>query len=353
MKTNDRRNRSRWTPGELRLAGAAGVIAALTFSLAACGSSSPGTAATAATASGQPAAITVQLDYLENTQFGGSFIADSDGYYKAGGLGVTLLPDGSNAAVEPLVESGKALIGITHTTALAAAVSNGATDLRVIGAGYQKNPFSIISKASAPIDTPRDLIGKKIGVATANQPLFTAYLKANGIDAGKVRVVTVQYDPTPLADGQVDGYVGFYNNEPIVLREKGVDVHTLLMNDSGLPFMEELYIVRSSSLQDATKRARITAFMKAERQGWQGAIDDPAKAAQLAVSIYGKDLKLDLAQQTAEAKAQNELVTSADTKSDGLFWMSPANVAATVKSLQTGGTTVSPDLFTNEILSAL
>ncbi|HEY3736078.1 MAG TPA: ABC transporter substrate-binding protein [Jatrophihabitans sp.] len=303
-------------------------------------------------AAGPSADITVQLSYLENVQFGGEFVADASGYYKAGGLNVRLLPDGSNAAVEPVVESGKALVGITHTTPLGQAVSNGA-DLKVIGAGYQKNPFCVISLGSKPINSPKDLIGKNIGVATANQPLFQAYLKANDIDPSRVKVTTVQYDPTPLADGQVDGYVGFYNNEPIILDEQGVKVHTLLMNDSGLPFLEELYVVKADSLADSTKRAQITAFMKAEQLGWAETIKDPASAAQLAVDTYGKDLKLDLTQQTAEAKAQNELVANTDTAAHGLFWMSDDQIAATVKSLQVGGVTLSPDVFTNEILSSI
>jgi ABC-type nitrate/sulfonate/bicarbonate transport system substrate-binding protein len=285
-------------------------------------------------------------------QFGGSFIAGTSGYYKAAGLSVSLLPDGTNAAVEPAVESGEALIGITHTTELAQAISNGA-DLTVIGAGYQTNPFCVISKASAPISTPQDLIGKKIGVSTANQPLFDAYLKANDINPGKVDVVTVQDDPTPLADGQVQGYVGFYDNEPIELEEEGVKVHTMLMNDTGLPFMEELYIVKTSSLSDPAKRAEISAFMRAEQEGWEATIKDPARAAQLAVSDYGKALKLNLEQQTLEAQAQNDLVTSANTQAHGLFWMSPASIASTVKSLEISGTTVSPGIFTDEILSGL
>jgi ABC-type nitrate/sulfonate/bicarbonate transport system substrate-binding protein len=320
-----------------------------TSTSAAPGSSVAGTASSSTSA--RTANISVQLSYLENVQFGGEFVADASGYYKDAGLSVTLIPDGSNAAVEPVVESGKALVGITHTTELAQAISNGA-DLTVIGAGYQKNPFCVISKDGAPINTPRDLIGKKIGVATANQPLFKAYLKANSIDPSKVNVVTVQYDPTPLADGQVDGYVGFYNNEPIQLAQQGVKVHTLLMNDSGLPFLEELYIVKTSSLTDPTKRAQIAAFMGAEQKGWADTIKDPAKAAQLAVSTYGKDLKLDLTQQTLEAKAQNDLVASADTEAHGLFWMPDDKIAQTVKSLEIGGTTLSPGIFTNQILSA-
>jgi ABC-type nitrate/sulfonate/bicarbonate transport system substrate-binding protein len=298
------------------------------------------------------ATVTYQLSYLENVQFGGTYVADAAGYYRQQGLKVDIVPGGSNMAVEPVVESGKALVGNTHTVELAQAVANGA-DLKVIGAGYQKNPFCVISRADKPIREPSDMIGKKIGVADANQPLFSSFLKGNGIPASKVTVVTVQFDPTPLADGQVDGYVGFFNNEPIELQLEGVKVVTMLMNDHGLPFIEELYIVRSQSLSDPEQRNLITKFMRAEQKGWQATVADPERAAKLAVSPYGAGLKLNLHQQLLEAQAQNQLVADATTAKYGLFWMTAQTVAATLHSLALGGVKIPASTFTDEILKAL
>ena len=45
--------------------------------------------------------------------------------------------------------------------------------------------------------------------------MFSAFLKANGIPASAVNVVTVQFDPTMLATGGIDGLIGFYTNEAI------------------------------------------------------------------------------------------------------------------------------------------
>lgn len=316
--------------------------------LAACGGSS----ATATGAASGKTSVMLQLSFLENVQFGGSFVADAHGYYAAEGLAVSFLPGGPNIAAEPVVASGKALVGISHTSECAQAITNGAP-LTIIGAGYQKNPFCIVSKKSAPIATPDAIRGKKIGVATANQPVFDAFLKANRMPASAVNVVTIQFDPTVLATGQVDGLIGFYSNEPIQLELQGLPVHTMLLNDFGYPLLEEPYIVRTADLKSPAQRKLITKFMAAERKGWQKTLADPAVAAGLAVSRYGAGQHLQLKQQTLEARAQNQLVADSDTQAHGLFWMTPSKISETLKSLALGSVKVSASAFSNEILAEI
>ncbi|HWH09540.1 MAG TPA: ABC transporter substrate-binding protein [Solirubrobacteraceae bacterium] len=318
--------------------------------LAACGGTSSGT--TSSGGGGEKASVSLQLSFLENVQFGGSFVADARGYYTDEGLSVSLLPGGPNISTEPVVVAGKALIGITHTSECAEAIDNGAP-LTVIGAGYQENPFCIISKETAPLTSPGAMRGKKIGVATANEPVFAAFLKANGIPLSAVRIVTIQFDPTPLATGEIDGLIGFYTNEAVQLELQGVPVHTMLLNDFGYPLLEELYIVRNDNLKAPSQRALIRKFMTAERRGWEDTLAAPAVAAGLAVSRYGVGQHLDLKQQTREAIAQNQLVAGPDTRTHGLFWMSPAKVAATTRSLALGSVKVNGGVFSNEILTEI
>ncbi len=315
--------------------------------LAACGGS-----ATVSTGRSGKTSLVMQLSFLENVQFGGSFMADARGYYAAQGLSVSFLPGGPNVAAEPVVAAGKALIGISHTSECAQAISNGAA-LTVIGAGYQKNPFCIISKKSAPMMIPDAMRGRKIGVATANQPVFSAFLKANHIPASAVEVVTIQFDPTVLATGQIDGLIGFYTNEAIQLELAGIPVHTMLLNDFGYPLLEEPYIVRTADLQSSSTRALLRRFMTAERKGWEATLLDPAAAARLAVSRFGVGQHLQLKQQSLEAVVQNKLVADADTRKHGLFWMTPTKITHTLQSLELGAVKVGPSMFSNEILAEI
>jgi ABC-type nitrate/sulfonate/bicarbonate transport system substrate-binding protein len=132
-----------------------------------------------ASAAPMMADINFQLGWLTNTEFAGSYLAASKGYYSKAGLSVKILP-GEGVDVEGIVGAGKALVGDSNADTCSAAVAQGA-DLKVIGAKYQKNPFCIISSAKKPIKTPQELISKKVGVNAYN---FTAQRRSPKASAG-------------------------------------------------------------------------------------------------------------------------------------------------------------------------
>lgn len=314
--------------------------------LAACAGNSSGGGGSS---TGGPAKVALQFVFIKNVQFAGSYFADSRGYWKSRGLEVDLLPGGPNLTVEPVVQSGRALVGISHTAQAVSAIVSGA-HLKIIGSGFQQNPFVLISQAAKPIKTPQGLAGKKVGVQALDLPVLTAFLKASKVDKAGFTIVPLQSDPTPLVNGEVDAIMGFYSNEPNFLRIKGVEPYTMLLNEFGYPLMEECYIVKQSSLDDPTKRAQIVSLMQGESLGWADALADPEAAAALAVDNYGKDLKLDVKQQVLAMKSEVDLVQTADTKAHGLFWMTDEAIAGTVNSLKLGGVQATPEMFTREIL---
>jgi ADP-dependent phosphofructokinase/glucokinase len=98
----------------------------------------------------------------------------------------------------------------------------------------------------------------------------------------------------------------------------------------------------------------LKAFLVAEILGWTDAVADPAGAAKLAVTKYGKDLKLDLAGQTEQATAQNELIVSADTKKNGLFTLTEELQGQIIAALANIGITIAAsDLFDLSMLNEI
>jgi ABC-type nitrate/sulfonate/bicarbonate transport system substrate-binding protein len=325
---------------------ALGLSGGLGSVLAACGSSST----TATTKKGGLTAASLQFCYLENVQFAGSYFAKTRGYYRAAGLDVTLIPGGPSLAPEPVVASGKALVGVTHTAEAVSAINNGA-DLKIIGAAYQKNPTCIVSKLSQPIKTPTDMYGKKIGISDTNAPIWHSFVKANKLDVSKINVVTVGFDVTSLASGEIQGLMAFAANEPTILKLKGVAPYVMLLSDFHYPLMEDLYIATGANLNSASARKAITGLMAAESRGWTDVLHNPNGAAVLAVNDFGKGLSLSLTQQKLEAQAQNGFIADADTKQHGMFWMTPAKISGTIASLALGGVKATPSMFTTSILS--
>ncbi|WP_327091761.1 ABC transporter substrate-binding protein [Nonomuraea sp. NBC_01738] len=313
-------------------------LAGLALGLAACGDkgTTGGTGTGGTAAGGGFGSVKLQLSWKKNIEFAGEFFADSKGYFKAAGFdAVELLSGGgSGTSVESGLATGRCWMGLSAPTITAPAVLQGA-QLKIIGATFQKNPFAIISLGKNPIEDPKALVGKKIGVQDSNELVWNALLKANQIDPASVTRVPFQSDPSMLTSGQLDGYVGFVTSGPVRLKMQGVDSRYLLFADHGLPLVAETFTVAQETIDK--ERDKLKAFLAAEIKGWKDAIADPAKSAELAATTYGKDLNLDVAEQTEEAKMQNTLIVTPDAKANGLFTMTGELIEQNIASLAKAG----------------
>lgn len=339
----------------------AGALGGLAFAggtsslLAACGSTSSKSSSTTADASPTSLGtqslqkVGYQLSWIMNFQFAGEYIADTKGYFRDAGIDIQLLPGGPSTTVDPIVVSGKALVGNGSPDTCASDDAKGA-GLKVIGAQYQKSPFCIISRTSKPINNPQEMAGKKIGIQSANDTLWNAFLQLSGVNPSTFTKVPVQFDVSVLASGAVDGFFGYSNDDVIHLKSEGVDVTYFLLADYGYKLFTSTYVVENSTLTDSQKRANLVNFMKADIRGWQDAVADPALGAQLTVQKYGKNLGLTESEQQESCVATNQLMVNSVTNQFGLFWMTDQAVSETIHTLKASGITATADMFTNEIL---
>ncbi len=296
--------------------------------------------------------LNVQLSWIKNSEFAGEFFADQNGYYTEAGFSSVNLVAGP-AATEAEVLNGNVLVGIANPISVAPVILNEGAPLKIIGTTYQKNPFTILSlKDGANIKTVKDLIGKKIGVqAGPNETLFDALLKANGIDASKVTKVPVQYDPAPLVNGEVDGFLAYVTNESFIVEQQGYPVTNLLFADNGLPFVTESFVVTQDSIDN--NREALKAFLYATIKGWKDAIANPAEGARLALEVYGKDLGLLKAKEEYQSKTQNEILVQTDeTRKNGLFTISDAMIQLNLATLKAAGYEITAEqLFDMSLLA--
>ncbi|WP_433730759.1 ABC transporter substrate-binding protein [Nocardia sp. CA-129566] len=318
--------------------------------LAACGDDSKDSSGGSVADGSKYGSVAIQLSWLKNIEFAGEYFADSKGYYKEAGFGsVNLIAGGAaSTSVEAGLDTGKVWLGTSAPQTTAPAILEG-LPAKIVATTYQKNPFCIVSSAAKPIKTPQDMKGRKIGVQDTNQLIFNALLTANGMKPGDVTIVPAQYDPTPLANGEVDGWVSYVTNEPITLTAKGFENTNFLFADYNLPLVAETLTVKQSTIDK--ERDKLKAFLIAEIKGWKDAVANPAESARLAVEVYGKDQKLDLSEQTKEATAQNGLVVSADSTANGLLTMTDQLIEQNIAALRTAKIDIKADqLFDLSVL---
>ncbi len=295
-------------------------------------------------------AIKVQLSWLKTVSFAGTYLADQRGYFAEEGLSVSLRPGGPSVLVPAIVAEGDALVGMASTDVTAAAAAQGA-DLRIIGARFQKNPFTIVSLEDRPVRTPDDLRGLVVGVSPTNDLAFTSFLVINGLTEADLTKVPIQFDVEPLTTGDVDALLGYFTAQPNILRSQGASPVTMLLADFGFDLFENVYIAREQDLD--TRRGAIRGFMRAERRGWIDAIGDPDAAVAATIDIYAANEGLDPETQKLEAHDQAELIVSPVTDEFGLFSMSEDAIVSNLQTLDVLGIAADPSLFDTSVLESI
>jgi ABC-type nitrate/sulfonate/bicarbonate transport system substrate-binding protein len=342
-----------------------GLGAASLAALAACGGNSSSSGSTSASAAAPSAGmasvapgtykdLSLQFSWIKNIEFAGEYFADSKGYYTDAGFTKVDLVTGPVDSADTLVATGKIDVGLSAPDATARLITEQGADLIIIGSTFQKNPFCILSlEEGKPIRTVADLAGKTIGIqAGTNQSIFEGFCKANNVDTSTFKTSVVQYEPTPLTEKKVDGFMAYTTNEPFIVKADGFTPVTLPFADNGLPLTAETFCVTKTAL--AENRDKFKAFLTAEIKGWTDAVADPEGGAKLAVNTYGKDLGLKMAGQLEQLKAQNELVVTADTKANGLFTLTDEFITKIIAAIAALGIEIAAEeLFDMSLLKEI
>lgn len=169
--------------------------------------------------------LKLAIGYIPHIQFAPLYVGIEKGFYKDEGIDLKI-QYGFGIDIFSLLLSKKIDIGLSDSDQLIVAGDKG-MKLKAIFQYYQKYPVSIVSRKDV-IPTLNDLKGKKIGVpdyfGTTYIGLLLFLNKYKLLN--KVEIQKIGYNQIPaLLSKQVDAVVCFYNNEPIQLRLRGVDIN--------------------------------------------------------------------------------------------------------------------------------
>jgi len=308
---------SRFTRRELiRIgAGAAGAaaIAPLLEACAGPGAQATPTADASAKASLAPLSVTVQVG-VQNVEFAGIIAAEDQGYLKSLALTETLLPFGPNVQPVTVVAGGSAQVGVIGGADTFLKARAGGIPVVAIGTMYQKAPSGLVSLAKNPIRTKKDAVGKKIGLQAGARGPWSTILSLSGLKESDMTIIPVQFDPTPLVQGQVDGFWAFAFNQPLVLQAQGLDTVFMTAFDAGYRFYGDVIITTDQGAKDNADA--LARWLRATSKGWDYAFAYPEAVAKL-VADKGPALNLDVKQQTAQLKSERDFMSS----SKGLYAM--------------------------------
>lgn len=189
------------------------------------------------------------LDWYPNADHVGIYTAMQRGYLRREGvdLGKPRVPSDSTAQIK-LVAAGTADFGVTYETDLLAARAHH-VPVRAVMCIVQHPLDTIMSLARTHITRPRDLVGKRIGMAgtPGDRSIVDAVMRADGVSITQATPVNVGYNLLPsLLSGRVDAVVGVYWTwEAIQARMKGYPVNVLRVERWGVPNYCELTLIAS------------------------------------------------------------------------------------------------------------
>lgn len=266
--------------------------AALSATLAACGSAGQPAASTKSSAAPPPAAVkqlSVKLDYTPLQGYMLPLIvAIKEGYYKKLGLNVSLSEGSDATSTISSVSAGHYDIGFTDAGQTALAISKGA-QVKMFAVYLQKTQGVVISKASLGLTTPQSLIGKTVASTpgSSSGSMFDAMLKIAGISQNSVNIQSVS-SPTKvpsLLTGKVDAITGFASAECIQAKQSmTVPVNCMGMGNFGVSSLGEGLLANDSFI--VNNPTELKDFVEATNSGLDYAIKNPATAAEMGVNEF-------------------------------------------------------------------
>ncbi len=201
--------------------------------------------------------INFTLDWAYQGPTSAIIAANALGYFAEEGLTVNIDSGSGSAGAVTRVASGAYQMGFADINALVEfTVANPGQEVKAVFMVYDAAPFGLYTLKSSGIETPEDLVGKRLGgpVFDASYKLFPAFAAEVGID--EAAVPRVNMDP-PLREamlirGEVDVISGHYFSSMLDLQSRGVaedDIHYMLYADYGMDFYGNAVIASGSFIE--------------------------------------------------------------------------------------------------------
>lgn len=208
------------------------------------------------------------------------------GYFKDAGIDLTINEGRGSGNTVQVIAAGSDTFGMADSSSLITLASKGG-EIKSVMSLLNSTGFSVISLASNPIKTPKDLEGKSVAVSPGDPlgQLLRALAAANKIDMTKVSFV--QVDPAAkvvaLLEKRVDGLLGGVDDQFFLVKYKGQEPAALRYADHGANIVGMTIVTKNDLIKsnpDLVKR-----FVQASIRSWQAAKKDPGAAVDAAMKV--------------------------------------------------------------------
>jgi putative riboflavin transport system substrate-binding protein len=224
--------------------------------------------------------VSIGLGYIPDIQFAPFYVAKSKGYYQAAGLDVTFHHGIVNDLIGSMIGGANTFVFVSGDEELVARSKH----LSVVNVStvFQRYPVSLIVPANSPIHTLADLKGHTIGVPGpfgATYVGLLALLYHAHLSVADIHMQSIGFTQVAALLGKrVDAVMGYANNEPLQLQQRGFSVRTFAVADYQ-PLISNGVVTMAEALQSQPQVVR--SFVQATMKGLKDTIADPTGAVQI------------------------------------------------------------------------
>ena len=232
----------------------------------------------------QLTSMNLALDWTPNTNHTGIYVALAQGWYRAEGIDLHLLPYSANVSPDVLVSSGKADVGISSTEGIVADAAVGQPVVS-IAAIIQHNTSALVTLASSGLNRPRDLDGKIYGGfgAPYESAVVGEIIQKDG-GKGQFKNVTLSVDAMQaLESHRIDFVWVFEGWEIIQANRAGVKLNVFPITNYGVADYYTPNLITSPN-EIKQKPALLHKFMAATACGYEYARTHGHESAQMLIN---------------------------------------------------------------------
>jgi len=233
--------------------------------------------------------VSVQLQWLDQFQFAGYYVAKEKGFYENVGLDVTIKKHSPDINIVQEVISKRATFGIGHSS-LIQEKSRGA-DIVLLSAIFQSSPSVIIARKDSDIKKIQDFKGKKIMTfpELSSDVSVLAMEYKYGIKPSDMIEEKHSYDVNDLIQKHTDLMVAYISNEPFLMKKKGYGVKIFDPKDYGFDFYSDILFTSTDEVKNHTQR--VVNFKNATLKGWEYAFTHIDEAVEIILQKYNTQHK--------------------------------------------------------------
>ena len=228
--------------------------------------------------------VSLRLQWLDQFQFAGYYMAQEKGFYKEAGLEVEIKKFSFDTDIVEDVLSKKTTYGIGRSS-LVWYHSKG-KKITLLSAIFQSSPMVVIALKSSNIASIKEFADKKLMMtidALESAPIY-AMIRSAQVDEKSIEFVQHSLNLKELIEKKVDLYAGYSSNEPYLLKERNIDFKIFSPFENGFDFYSDILFTSEEEVEQNPGRAN--NFKDASIRGWEYAFENIDEAVSIIYEKY-------------------------------------------------------------------